>query len=118
MATQNPRGDGSIVTLSVQPSDEPFVRRLIAAASDGLAEELARFGGKLRVPADQLREEARSYRALLDGLDGAAIRPDRAMCEALSSLAEAVDRENQYSRVVAEHEAMYSLLGQLQRAVA
>lgn len=118
MATQNPMGDGSTITLYVQPTDEPFVRRLISAASSGLGEELARFGGKLKVPADQLREEARAYRALLDGLDGTPVRPDRAMCEAVSGLAEAVDRENQYGRVVAEHEAMHGLLGQLREAVA
>lgn len=118
MATQNPMGDGSTITLSVQPSDEPFVRRVISAASSGLGEELARFGGKLKAPADQLREEARAYRTLLDGIDGAAICPDRTMCEAVSGLAEAVDRENQYGRVVAEHEAMQGLLGQLREVVA
>ncbi|HEX3239657.1 MAG TPA: hypothetical protein VHR18_05930 [Solirubrobacterales bacterium] len=91
---------------------------MISAASSGLGEELARFGGKLKAPADQLREEARAYRTLLDGIDGAAICPDRTMCEAVSGLAEAVDRENQYGRVVAEHEAMQGLLGQLREVVA
>lgn len=118
MATQNPTGDGSTITLIVQSSDKPLLRRLISAASDGLGEELARFAGQLRVPTSQLREKAGAYRSLLNGLDGAPVSPDEAMCEAVATLADAVDRENQYSRVVAEHEAMHGLLGQLQAAVA
>lgn len=95
MATQNPTGDGSTITLNVQSSDEPFLRRLISAASDGLGEELARFAGQLREPTSRLHQEAAAYRALLDGLGGARVSPDEAMRmrEALATLAYAVDRE-------------------------
>lgn len=118
MATQNPTGEGASITLSVRPCDRAFLRRLFAAARDGLNDELEGFADQLREPTGQLLSEQAAYDQLLHGLGGSPVVPDAAMCEALAALAQTIDRENQYLRVVAEHDALYGLLVQVEEAVA
>lgn len=118
MATRNPTGDGASITLSVRPCDRDFLRRLFAAASDGLRDELDGFADQLREPPDQLLSEEAAYGQLLDGLGGSPVFPDLAMRDAVAGLARAIDRENQYPRVLAEHDALHGLLVQVEEAVA
>lgn len=118
MAIQNPTGDGAGITLSVRPCDRAFLRRLFAAARDGLRDELDRFAGQLREPTSQLLGEQAAYDQLLDGLSGSPVFPSAAMREAVAALARAIDRENQYLRVVAEHDALHGLLVQVEEAMA
>lgn len=118
MATQNPTGDGSGINLSVADCDRPFLRRIVLAASDGLREDLDRFADQLREPAGRLLREEASYGALLDGLDGEIVYPDDALIATLARLAWAIDRDNDYLRVVAEHLALGRLLAQLREVVS
>lgn len=118
MATQNPTGDGASITLSLAACDRPFLRRLFGAAADGINDELHRFAGQLRESEDELRAEESAYRLMLIGLDGTPIASHEAMRPAIDSVAAAVDRENQYARVVAEHDALHGLLAQVGESVS
>jgi hypothetical protein len=118
MATENPTGDDRAVSLSIPARNKPFLRRVIGAARDGLRQELADFAGQLRAPEAELLLEGTAYDTLLGVLDQERVIPDRKLCAVLSRLGESVDRDNEYSRCVTEHEALRDLLGQIEGALA
>lgn len=62
---------------------------------------------------DYLRREVDAYGRLLAGLDELVIVPDRDVCDVVGDLAQIIDRGNEYSRVIAEHEALHGLHAQL-----
>lgn len=116
MADQNPRDDGVAVALSIPPGNLPFLRFLFSAGRDGAREDLDRFGEALSRPERRLREE-RIYGRLLDALEGSPLHSDREMVDFLTKLIEAIDRENEYQRVVGEHEALVGICRQVEEAV-
>lgn len=118
MATENPTGDGRAVSLSTPAGNKAFLRRVISATQDGLRDDLAQHGDQLCEPRSGLLLEDAAYAALLDGLDRGAIVPDNELRATLARLGEAIDHENEYERVVFEHEAVAGLLTQLGGAVA
>jgi hypothetical protein len=68
-------------------------------------------------PAKACRE-ADAFERLLAGLDcGEVVVPDEAAREAVEAMAISVDQENNYARVVAEHEALFGLLARLSAGV-
>jgi hypothetical protein len=109
MATKNPTGDGDLVAL---PEHRKFLCDLFEIARAGIREELAQYPKQLREPRRLHREEA-VYEKLLEALNSGSIGPDRDVRDVLRDLAEIYDRENEYERVIAEHEALHGLLGQL-----
>jgi hypothetical protein len=113
MATQNPTGEGPNITLSVPACDRAFLHRVLLAARDGITEELDRFSGQLREPASRLLGERGVYEKLVAALDGAPLRSDLAICEALTGLLAAVDSQNDYARAASEHWALACLVHQL-----
>jgi hypothetical protein len=117
MANQNPMGERPAIALTIPAGDSPFLRRVLTAARDGLREELGDFVDQLREPTSRLLREEAAYGKLIDSLDGAWIHPDGDLCTALSVLAEAIDRDNEYGRVVFEHAAVHGLLDQLEGKV-
>jgi hypothetical protein len=112
MAKKNPMGERSAFALTIPPHDLPFLCSTLTMTRDGIADELARFGDQLREPARLRREEA-AYGRLLTALEGDSIVPDHDIERALASLAEVIDTANEYSRVVAEHDALHGLLAQI-----
>jgi hypothetical protein len=112
MARNNPTGGGEAVALTVSSDDRDFLRRVFRMALDGIRDELDNYPGDLREPTRLHREES-IYQALLAGLDGKKVVPDHYMRDLLRDLTEMNDRENEYARVVAEHEALLGLRGQL-----
>jgi hypothetical protein len=118
MATENPTGDGRAVPLSIPAGNEAFLRRVIGAARDGIREDLERHGDQLRASRSELLLEETAYAAVLGGLDLGRIVADDEIRAALRRLAESVDRENEYERVVFEHETVAGLLDQLGGAVS
>lgn len=105
-------GGGSAVALSVRPDERKFLRRVFGMAQDGIREELADYPSNLREPQRLRREEA-AYDALLGALDSGSIVPDRDVRDVLCDLAQMIDRENEYERVVAEHAALLGLCEQV-----
>jgi hypothetical protein len=113
MANQNPTGSGDAVALTIASNDLKFLRRLFTMARDGVREEVAKFADRLKEPVARLRREAAGYDRLLAGLDGGSIVPDRDLCDLVFDLAVVIDHGNEHARVVAEHAALWGLLGQL-----
>lgn len=81
-------------------------------ALDGIRDELDNYPDDLREPA-HLHREGAIYKKLLAALDGESIVPDHHLRAVLRDLTEMNDRENEYARVVAEHEALLGLREQL-----
>jgi len=108
MAKENPTDGGRTVALTIPSKDREFLRRVFTMALDGIRDELDNYPDDLREPTHLHREEG-IYERLLSGLAGESIVPDHYMRQMLRDLTEMNDRENEYARVVAEHEALLSL---------
>ncbi len=115
MSWTNPTGGGGVVALKIPAGNLPFLCRVIDAAREGLRDDLDRFGDRLRQPRTKLLLEDAAYATVLDALNCGRIAPDGELGAVVSRLAESVDHDNQYRRVVAEHDALRDLLGQLER---
>jgi hypothetical protein len=112
MANENPMGSGDAVALTITAEDAKFLRRLFEMARDGIRDELADYPDDLSEPTHLHREKA-AYEALLVALREGTITPDRYMREIAGDLAAMNDRENEYERVLAEHDALFGLHEQL-----
>ncbi len=110
MADENPTGAGDAVALTIPAKHRKFLRDLFEIARAGIREELAQYPKQLQEPRRLHREEA-VYEKLLETLDTGSIVPGRDVRDVLRDLAEIYDRENEYERVVSEHEALHGLLG-------
>lgn len=114
MAASNPKGDGSAIVLSIAFRDHPFLLHTLTAARDGLREELDRLADQLRESTSVLLREEAAYDKLIDGLSGEPIHPDVDIRDAVRGIADSIDHENEYHRVVAEHDALWCLLKQVE----
>lgn len=112
MANSNPTGAGDAVALTIPAKDRKFLRRLFKMARDGIRDELADYPADLSEPTHLHREKA-AYEALLIALKEGAVVPDHHMREVVGDLVDLNDRENEYTRVVAEHAALLGLCEQL-----
>jgi hypothetical protein len=112
MSCDNPTADGDAVVLTIPAKHRKFLHDLFEIARSGIREELAQYPKQLKEPRRLHREEA-VYKKLIAALDSNSIVPDRDVRDVLRDLAGIYDRENEYERVIAEHEALHGLLGQL-----
>jgi hypothetical protein len=85
MADENPTGRGSAVVLTIPADQARFLRGIFTSACAAVRDELREYPDQLKDP-DHLRREVAAYERLLAALD---------------------------ERVIAEHEALHGLLGQL-----
>lgn len=111
MADQNPTGRGAAVALDLPVDHVRFLRGVFEKARDGISDELEEFPDQL--DPKRLHREHAAYGRLLAALDELVIVPDRYVREVVGGLAGIIDQGNEFERVVAEHEALYGLLGQL-----
>jgi hypothetical protein len=112
MADENPTGRSTAVALNLPADQVSFLRSTFRSARAGIYDELREYPGQLKEPA-RLRREIVVYGRLLTALDELVIVPDRDVRDVLGDLAGIIDSGNEYSRVVAEHEALHGLLDQL-----
>lgn len=112
MAKKNPMGRGSAVALNLPVDQVRFLRSLFKDARAGVRQELKDHPKRLREPT-RLRREDATYGRLLAALDELVIIPDADVRDVLGDLAGIIDRSNEYTRVVAEHEALRGLLDQV-----
>jgi hypothetical protein len=112
MADENPTGRGAAVALTIPADQVRFLRRLFKGARAGVRQELKEYPEQLKEPTRLHREDA-AYGRLLVALDELVIVPDADVRDVLGDLTHIIDRSNEYGRVVAEHEALHGLLGQL-----
>ena len=111
MADQNPTGRGAAVALKLPADHVRFLRETFIDALDGVKDELE--SAKQLQDPERLRREEVVYGRLLAALDELVIVPDADVLTILDDLATVIDAGNEYSRVVAEHEALHGLLAQL-----
>ncbi len=111
MADRNPTGRGVAVALQFPAGHVRFLRETFEDALDGVRDELA--NAKRPKDPNHLRREEAAYGRLLAALDELVIVPDDEVRAVLTNLARIIDGSNEYARVVAEHEALYGLLGQI-----
>ena len=112
MADENPTGRGSAVALRIPADQARFLRSVFEIARDGVREELENYPAKLSGSA-RLRREAAAYGRLLAALAELVIVPDGDIRTVLGDLAKVIDQDNEYERVIVEHEALHGLLDQL-----
>lgn len=112
MADENPTGRGSAVTLNLPVDHVRFLRGIFMSARAGVCDELRDYPDDLKDP-EHLRREVAAYGRLLAALDALVIVPDQDVRDLVGDLAHIIDRGNEYSRVVAEHEALHALHAQL-----
>jgi len=112
MADENPTGRGSAVALSIPADQARFLRSTFRSAQAGIRNELREYPKQLKDPA-RLRHEEATYGRLLAALDELVIAPDPDVRGVVGDLAQVIDSGNEYSRVIAEHEALHGLLDQL-----
>ncbi len=112
MSCAKPTEDGDAVALAIPAAHRKFLRDLFEIARNGIREELTQYPTQLKEPRRLHREEA-VYDKLLAALDNESIVADRDVRDVVRDLAEIYDRENEYERVVSEHEALHGLLDQL-----
>jgi hypothetical protein len=112
IADQNPTGRGAAVALKLPADHIRFLRETFTIARAGVRDELKDYPKQLKDP-DYLRREVVVYGRLLAALDELVIVPDADMLVILADLAQVIDAGNEYSRVLAEHEALHGLLDQL-----
>jgi hypothetical protein len=112
MADQNPTGAGDAIALQVPAENRKLLRDLFEIARNSIREKLAQYPEQVKEPRRLHREEV-VYDKLLASLDTGSIVPDRDVRDVLRDLAQIYDRENEYKRVVSEHEALHGLLDQL-----
>jgi hypothetical protein len=112
MANSNPMGRGHAVALNLPVDHTRFLRGAFEQGRAGVRDELEEYPEQLKDPEHLRREEA-AYGRLLVALDELVIVPDADVLALVADLATVIDGSNQYSRVVAEHEALHGLLGQL-----
>lgn len=89
-----------------------FLRGVFEQARAGVRDELEEYPHDLKEP-DRLRREDAAYGRLLAALDELVIVPDVDVRVVLGDLAHIIDRGNEHSRVVSEHEALHGLLRQI-----
>jgi hypothetical protein len=114
MADQNPTGPGDAVVLTIPVKHRKFLRRVFGMARDGIRQEREEFPEALRKPTRLDREES-VYDKLLAALDGEQLVIDADVRDVLADLAGMIDRENEYRRVIAEHEALLGLREQVRK---
>jgi hypothetical protein len=112
MANENPMGRGAAVALKLHADHARFLRDTFESAREGVRDELRDYPDDLKDP-DHLRREDGAYGRLLAALDALVIVPDQDVRDLVGDLAHIIDRGNEYSRVVAEHEALHGLHAQL-----
>ncbi len=112
MANEDTTGRGAAVALKLPVDQVRFLRTLFRDARAGVRQELKEYPDTLQEPK-RLRREDAAYGRLLTALDELVIVPDADVHDVLGDLAGIIDRSNEYSRVVAEHEALRGLLGQI-----
>jgi hypothetical protein len=111
MASTDPTGGERAVPLSLPSAQANFLRKELAGLKADLEADLASHPDD--PAAERWRASAAAYGRLLAGLEAGVIIPDAEVRCLVRGWTEANDREEQYDRVIFEHEALHALRSQL-----
>ncbi len=115
MAENDPTKEPTPVALDLGHRDREFLQEVLAMARDGVRDELSEHGPQVHSP-EQLRREQAALEHLLAGVEQRRIVPDPDSIAVVHELADIIDSSNDYSRVVAEHDALHGLIATLERS--
>lgn len=111
MADSDPMGGGEAVVLALTDRQRQYLRRAIADCKAGREDDLRDHPDDPN--AGRWRTDAAAYSRLIDGIDQGEIVADAEVRRLAAELAEASDHEEEYERVVFEHDALASLREQI-----
>lgn len=111
MADSDPMGGGDPVALALSDRQRQYLRRVIADCKAGREDDLRTHPDHPN--ADRWRIDAAAYERLIAGLERGEIVPDAEVRRLAAELAEASDHEEEYERVVFEHDALTALREQI-----
>lgn len=111
MADSDPMGGGETVAIALSDRQRQYLRRAIADCKAGREDDLQTHPDHPN--AGRWRTDAAVYERLIAGLDAGEIVPDAEVRRLASELAEASDHEEEYERVVFEHDAHAALREQI-----
>lgn len=111
MATENPKGGEETVALELSDRQRQFLRRAFTDCKAGREDDLKT--QPEHPNAARWRTEADAYGRIIAGLDVGAIVPHTEVRRLVDELVEANDREEEYERVVFEHDALAALREQI-----
>jgi len=109
MSCSQPTGGGKAVALNLPDSQAKILRCTLGICLDGVR-------GDLKAPEpmpepERARREAEAYERLLAALDrGEITLPDDEARKAVEAIVLAVEKDTEYLRLFAEHDALSSLL--------
>ena len=106
MASENPTGDGATVALDLTDEQQRFLHGALADCRAGREDDLRTHPDHPN--ACHWRANAAAYGRLI-----AAVDADAEVRRLVRELAEASDREEDYERVVFEHDALAALREQI-----
>lgn len=96
--------------LEISGRDSAFLRRVFESAQEFVREELR---DAPTTSISWLQKEDEAFEVLLDALDTGLVEPNLNAQIVLADLIECVDGDNEYKRIVEEHEALMRLLRQM-----
>lgn len=111
MAGTDPMGGAAIVALNLTDKQRLYLRRVIRDCKAGREDDLRTYPEHRR--AGRWRADANAYTRLIVGLDSREIAADAEVRRLVRELALATDREEEYERVVFEHDALAALREQI-----
>jgi hypothetical protein len=112
MSCSQPTGDRATVPLELPAPQAKILRGILASCLEGAADDL-RAPSQLPDP-DRVRREADAYQRLLSALAAGTISlPDEEAREAVGAMVLSIEEDPNYSRVIAEHDALFGLLSLL-----
>lgn len=109
MASQHDTGDRATVPLEPPDSQAKILRDTLGICLDGVRGDLKT--PELMPNPERARREADAYERLLAALDqGSIALPDQEAREAVAVIVLAFEKDNEYPRLIAEHDALVGLL--------
>ncbi|HEY2717140.1 MAG TPA: hypothetical protein VGI73_13050 [Solirubrobacterales bacterium] len=104
-------GGGEAVALTLTDRQRRYLRRALADCKAGREDDLQSHPDHPN--AGRWCADADAYGRLIAGVDARQVVPDDRLRRLVRELAEASDREEEYERVVFEHDALAALRDQI-----
>jgi hypothetical protein len=104
-------GGGEAVALSLTDGQRRYLRHALADCKAGREDDLQTHPDHPN--AGRWRADADAYGRLIAGVDASQVVPDDRLRRLVRELAAASDREEEYERVVFEHDALAALREQI-----
>jgi hypothetical protein len=112
MSCSQPTGGTEAVALDLPDPQRKILRSTLTSCLEGVSGDLKQ-PGRLPEPA-RAAQEADAYKRLLAALEAGTISlPDEEARKAVEAMVLSIEQDPDYSRVIAEHDALFGLLSLL-----